>query len=127
MDYSYIIGLFDMISYNLQPSYIDINFIKKYDDIYKEYNISKDKQFIKRDNNKDFFKNLFCVNDKELDHFKYLITKELGEVKNIYEPSNEILDFLSNDNSKYKFFFLEDMYVKKKKKIFVCLLIGNDE
>ena len=127
MDYSYIIGLFDMISYNLQPSYIDINFIKKYDDIYKEYNISKDKQFIKRDNNKDFFKNLFCVNDKELDHFKYLITKELGEVKNIYEPSNEILDFLSNDNSKYKFFFLEDMYVIEYKKIFVCLLIGNDE
>ncbi len=127
MDYSYIIGLFDMISYNLQPSYIDINFIKKYDDIYKEYNISKDKQFIKRDNNKDFFKNLFCVNDKELDHFKYLITKELGEVKNIYEPSNEILDFLSNDNSKYKFFFLEDMYVIEFEKIFVCLLIGNDE
>ena len=127
MDYSYIIGLFDMISYNLQTSYIDINFIKKYDDIYKEYNISKDKQFIKRDNNKDFFKNLFCVNDKELDHFKYLITKELGEVKNIYEPSNEILDFLSNDNSKYKFFFLEDMYVIEFEKIFVCLLIGNDE
>ncbi len=92
----YISGIFDMVSYNLNPSYIDIECMNKdyIETISKIYNIKKED--IKLNNlNIDlnaFIKQLFNINNQELEHFLYLIKKEIGDCINIFELDKKILE-----------------------------------
>lgn len=124
----YISGIFDMVSYNLNPSYIDIECMNKdyIETISKIYNIKKEDITLNNLNIdlNAFIKQLFNINNQELEHFLYLIKKEIGDCINIFELDKKILE---KNNSYYPFFFLEEAYVLEFERMTICLLIGNNE
>lgn len=125
----YLSGVINMASYNLNPSYMEVDCIKSIDDFSKEYNIPKEKTILNKlnINIREIFKNLLKIEDNSIDNLLYLLEKESGKIKNIYELSHETFKLLSNDNSKYPFFFLEDMHLIEFEDITLVLMIGNYE
>ena len=125
----YLSGVINMASYNLNPSYMDVNCIKTIEEFSKLYDIPEEKIILKKIDTslKELFKRVLKIEDKAIDNLLYLIEKEVGIVKNKYVLSNETFELISSDNSKYPFFFLEDMYVIEFENMSLVFMIGNDE
>ena len=126
-DNLYISGIVNMASYNLNPSYMDVDCLIDLDSALKKYNIKNENIIINRIDINSLFKDIFNIEEKAINNLIYLITKEAGNINCIYELNEEEFKKISNDNSKYKFFFLENFYIIEFDKMTICFMVGNDE
>ena len=126
----YVNGIFNMVSYNMGPSYMEARCFKK-KDIKKDiidYFAIKEKDFdLKREDTsyQELLKNILNISDKELDTLFHFLNIRFGEAKEIYRIENKKV--INQIEMEAPFFFLEDCFLIMFAKVYIFIMIGNDE